>query len=181
MGTTQVVVGRIGRAHGIRGELSVEPRTDEPDRRFAVGTVLTTETPRGAAGHPAELTVAATRWHQDRLLVRFEEAADRDAAEALRGLALVLDVPDDESPQDPEEFYDHQLMGLRVETTTGRGVGEVAAVQHGSAQDLLVVRRDDGGESLVPFVARLVPVVDVPGGRVLVEDLPGLLEPAEEG
>jgi 16S rRNA processing protein RimM len=123
MSTTQVVVGRIGKPHGIRGELSVEPRTDEPDRRFAVGMVLATETPRGSAPHgpgrPAALTVQAVRWHLDRLLVRFEEIPDRTAAEAARGLVLTADVPVDEAPEDPEEFYDHQLVGLRVETTEG--------------------------------------------------------------
>ena len=89
MRTRQVVVGRIGRPHGIRGEVSVEPRTDEPDRRFVAGAVLATEAPRGpaptGAQRPRALTVKASRWHQDRLLVTFEELADRTAAEAARG------------------------------------------------------------------------------------------------
>jgi 16S rRNA processing protein RimM len=183
LSTTQVVVGRIGKPHGIRGELSVEPRTDEPERRFAVGTVLVTQTPRGTEPHgpgrPTSLTVESVRWHQDRLLVRFEEIPDRNAAEVARGLVLAADVPVDEAPEDPEEFYDHQLVGLRVETTGGKPVGEVASVQHGAGQDLLVVRTDDG-EVLVPFVTVLVPTVDVAGGRVVVEDLPGLLSPLDE-
>jgi 16S rRNA processing protein RimM len=180
MSTIQVVVGRIGKPHGIRGELSVEPRTDEPERRFAVGAVLATQTPQGSAAHgpgrPARLTVETVRWHQDRLLVRFVEVPDRTAAEAARGLVLAVDVPTDESPEDPEEFYDHQLVGLRVETTEGDAVGEVAVVQHGAGQDLLVVHTRDG-EVLVPFVTALVPVVDVAGGRVVVADRPGLLTP----
>lgn len=184
MGSTQVVVGRIGRPHGIRGEVSVEPRTDEPDRRFVVGTRLATEAPRGGVPHgpgrPQALTIAAVRWHQDRLLVRFEEVADRNAAEVVRGLVLVVEVPDDEAPGDPEEFYDHQLVGLRVETTEGVVVGELGSVQHGSAQDLLVVRRTEGGEALVPFVTALVPTVDVAGGRIVVADRPGLLTPLDE-
>ena len=185
MSTTQVVVGRIGKPHGIRGELSVEPRTDEPDRRFAVGTVLVTETPRGSAPHgpgrPGSLTVETVRWHQDRLLVRFEEIPDRTAAEAARGLVLTADVPVDEAPEDPEEFYDHQLVGLRVDTTDGATVGEIASIQHGAGQDLVVVRTPDGGEVLVPFVTALVPEVDVPGGRIVVADRPGLLTPLDEG
>jgi 16S rRNA processing protein RimM len=185
MSTTQVVVGRIGKPHGIRGELSVEPRTDEPDRRFAVGTVLITETPRGSAPHgpgrPRSLTVETVRWHQDRLLVRFEEIPDRNAAEAARGLVLAADVPVDEAPEDPEEFYDHQLVGLRVDTTDGATVGEIASIQHGAGQDLVVVRTPDGGEVLVPFVTALVPEVDVPGGRIVVADRPGLLTPLDEG
>ncbi|MGI8901637.1 MAG: ribosome maturation factor RimM [Nocardioides sp.] len=184
MGSTHVVVGRIGRPHGIRGELSVEPRTDEPDRRFVVGNRMDTETPRGSAPHgpgrPAILTVESIRWHQDRLLVRFEEVGDRTAAEAVRGLALVLDVPADEAPADPEEFYDHQLIGLRVETVEGVVVGELASVQHGAAQDLLVVRRTEGGDVLVPFVEALVPTVDLPAGRLLVADRPGLLTPLDD-
>ena len=184
MSTTQVVVGRIGRPHGIRGELSVEPRTDEPERRFAPGGVLVTETPRGSAPHgpgrPAALTVETVRWHQDRLLVRFVEIPDRTAAEAARGLLLVADVPTDEVPEDPEEFYDHQLVGLRVETTEGGAVGEVALVQHGAGQDLLVIRTPAGTEVLVPFVTALVPEVDIAGGRLVVADRPGLLTPLDE-
>jgi len=182
--STQVVVGRIGRPHGLRGELSVEPRTDEPDRRFVVGTRMATETPRGSAPHgpgrPAVLTVESIRWHQDRLLIRFEEAPDRTAAEAVRGLALVVDVSEDEAPADPEEFYDHQILGLRVETTEGVVVGELSSVQHGAAQDLLVVRRTDGGEALVPFVTALVPTVDLAAGLLIVADRPGLLTPLDD-
>ncbi len=184
MSTTEVVVGRIGKAHGIKGELSVEPRTDEAERRFAVGAVLATQTPDGAAaqgpGRPAFLTVAGTRWHQGRLLVRFEEVADRTAAEAVRGLMLLATVDADEVPEDPEEYYDHQLIGLRVRTTDGREVGELSEIVHGSAQDLLVVTCEDGREVLVPFVSALVPVVDVPAGRVEVADLPGLLTDLQE-
>jgi len=183
-GTREVVVGRVGRPHGIRGEVSVEPRTDEPDRRFVPGAVLTTEAPRVAAPSPGErperLTVRAVRWHQDRLLVTFEELPDRTAAEAARGLVLLTEVPDDARPDDPEEFYDHQLVGLRVGTTDGRDVGEVRAVVHGAAQDLLAVRTDAGPEALVPFVAALVPEVDLDRGRVVVADRPGLLTPLED-
>src|SRR3954447_24799638 len=107
MSTNEVVVGRIGKPHGIHGELSVELRTDEPDRRFAVGATLGAQTPRGSGPHgairPATLTVRSTRWHQSRLLVRFEEVCDRTAAEGLRGLVLLTHVDADEAPEDPEE------------------------------------------------------------------------------
>jgi 16S rRNA processing protein RimM len=179
--TTEVVVGRIGRPHGVKGEVSVEVRTDEPARRFGDGSVLGTRTPQGAApsgpGRPTSLTVERTRWHQDRLLVTFAELADRTAAEAVRGLALVVDVDLSEVPEDPEEFYDHQLVGLAAVTTDGAPVGEVTDVVHGAGQDLLALRTPDGREVLVPFVAALVPVVDVPGGRLEVADRPGLLTP----
>jgi 16S rRNA processing protein RimM len=184
MGSTEVVVGRIGKPHGVKGELSVELRTDEPDRRFADGAVLLTENPRGGAPHgpdrPTSLTVGSTRWHQSRLLVSFAEVDDRNRAEAVRGLLLVATVDDSETPQDPEEFYDHQLVGLSVVTTDGAEVGELSEVVHGSAQDLLSIRTPDGREVLVPFVSQLVPTVDVPSGRIVVEDRPGLLTPAVE-
>ena len=177
----EVVVGRIGKAHGVKGEVSVEPRTDEPGRRFADGVALGVRTPRGEAAHgpqrPTSLTVQRTRWHQSRLLVTFDGVADRTAAEALRGLSLVVSVDPDETPEDPEEFYDHQLVGLAVSTTDGRAVGEVAEVLHATGQDLLAIRTPHGGEALVPFVTALVPVVDVAGGRLEVEDRPGLLSP----
>ncbi len=184
MASTQVVVGRIGKAHGIKGEVSVELHTDEPDRRFAVGAVLTTEAPNGGEPHgpgrPRSVTIRSTRWHQSRLLVTFAELKDRNQAEAARGLRLVVDVDDAETPEDPEEFYDHQLVGLEVVTVEGAVVGELAEVIHGSAQDLLAVKAPEGREILVPFVSQLVPTVDVAGGRIVVVDVPGLLTPLED-
>lgn len=172
-----LVVGRIGKPHGLKGEVSVEPRTDEPDRRFAVGAVLRAERNRPGPQATTALTVTGTRWHSGRLLVTFAEIDGRTAAEDARGTLLVVPIDPDETPEDPDEFYDHQLVGLRVVTTTGEPVGEVAEVVHGSAQDLLVVKVGDR-EVLVPFVAALVPEVDVAGGRVVVDDRPGLF--AEE-
>jgi len=171
-----VVVGRVGKPHGLRGEVTVEVRTDEPDRRFADGTTLRAERPRGPAAPWATLTVASTRWHQSTLLVRFAELPDRTAAESARGLLLHADVPGDESPDDPDEFYDHQLVGLTAEDLDGRSLGEVTAVLHG-AQDLLQIRTPDRRDALVPFVAALVPEVDLAGRRVVVADRPGLVSP----
>lgn len=160
------MVGQIGRAHGIKGEVSVEPRTDEPERRFAAGAVLET-----ASG---PLTVTGSRNHQGRLLVRFEGIADRTAAEEARGTELTVPVVAGEAPADPEEFYDHQLLGLRVETVDGALVGELDRIEHNAAQDLLVIRTPDR-EVLFPFVTALVPEVDVAGGRIVLDDRPGLL------
>ncbi len=162
-----VVVGRIGRAHGIKGEVSVEPRTDEPERRFAEGAVL-------GAGERT-LTVRGTRTHQGRLLVRFEEIPDRTAAEAARGTELTVAIDPAEAPEHPEEFYDHQLVGLRVESVAGEVVGELLRIEHGAAQDLLVIGTPER-EVLFPFVSALVPEVDVAGGRVVIDDRPGLLD-----
>lgn len=174
-----VVVGRIGRAHGIKGEVSVEPRTDEPERRFAVGSTLSATRERAAGGDSPSLTVAGTRWHQGRLLVRFEEIRDRNEAEAARGTVLEVPLDPDESPEDPEEFYDHQLVGLEARRTDGSAIGRVTSIVHGPGQDLLAIDHA-GREVLVPFVAALVPDVDVTGGHLTVADVPGLLEDVEE-
>jgi 16S rRNA processing protein RimM len=163
----EILVGRVARAHGLRGEVAIDVRTDEPDRRFAVGTAFSTSRGR--------LTVAATRWNGPRLLVRFAEAADRSAAEALRGADLTLEVSADETPDDPEEFYDHQLIGLRAVDASGAEVGRVADVLHHPAHDVLVIQRD-GREAMVPFVAALVPTVDVAAGSVTIDDRSGLLD-----
>jgi 16S rRNA processing protein RimM len=178
IGPDEVVVARVGRPHGVRGEVSVELRTDEPARRFADGVVLDVRRsgPRPTSGDPARLTVTSSRTHQDRLLVTFAEVGDRDAAERLRGALLVTDVRG-ETPEDPEEFYDHQLVGLAVVTAEGTPSGTVVEVVHTGAQDLLVVRRPGREDALVPFVTALVPEVDLPAGRVVVADRPGLLEP----
>src|SRR5690348_7419820 len=111
MPSESIVIGRIGRAHGIKGEVSVEPRTDEPDRRFAVGSALDARPPGGDV-RPAALTVTGLRWHQGRMLVRFAEFLDRNAAEAARGTLVEIQVEPSEAPTDPEEFYDRQLIGL---------------------------------------------------------------------
>lgn len=169
-----VVIGRIGRAHGIKGEVSVEPRTDEPERRFAVGNALDSRAPGGVV-RPAALTVAGLRWHQGRMLVRFAEFPDRNAAEAARGTLLEVQVDTDEAPTDPEEFYDRQLVGLTVRTTDGIEVGPISSVIHGAAQDILAIKAD-GREVLVPFVSALVPEVNVAEGYVVVADRPGLLD-----
>ena len=123
-----------------------------------------------------ELTVTGSRWHQTTLLLRFEELTDRTAAESARGLLLHATVSADETPDDPDEFYDHQLVGLAAEDLDGGALGAVTAVLHG-AQDLLQIRTPDGRDALVPFVAALVPEVDLPGGRVVVADRPGLVTP----
>lgn len=179
METIELVVGRIGKPHGIKGEVTVDVRTDEPDRRYVAGARLAAAPPKGSAFPHRELTVARTRWHQGVLLVTFEELGDRDAAEAARGVLLRAAVPLDETPEDPEEFYDHQLIGLAAHDTEGERLGEVAGLVHG-AQDLLRITTTDGREALVPFVAALVPEVDLEGGRVVIADRPGLVRPFPE-
>lgn len=177
-GPATVVVGRIGRPHGLRGDVFVEPLTDEPERRFADGAVLATAYDGPRRG-PATLTVASSRWHQGRLLVRFVEVGDRTAAETARGTQLVVQLTPGETPADPEEFYDHQLVGLAVEDPAGTRLGTVADIEHTGAQDLLHLSLPDGRVVLFPFVTALVPTVDVAAGRLVVDDRPGLLAPEE--
>lgn len=173
--TVEVVVGVIGRAHGVRGEVAVQPRTDEPDRRFAPGSQLRAE------GSTRTLTVDGIRWHSGRLLVRFAGLDDRTAVETVRGIVLVTDVDPDEQPEEPGEYYDRQLVGLTVRNSAGVRVGELASVLHLPAQDVLEVATD-GGPRLIPFVAALVPDVDLARGVITVaERADGLLSEGEEG
>ncbi len=167
----QIVVGRIGKPHGIRGELTVEVRTDAPEIRFAPGSVLVTDPAR-----VGPITVEAVRWHSGRLLLRVDGVHDRSMAEGLRGVVLTADVPDDEVPDDPEEFFDHQLRGLAVVTTDGIALGVVDDVVHLPYQDLLAVKRDAGREVLVPFVAEMVTDIDVQAGTITVALPEGLLD-----
>jgi 16S rRNA processing protein RimM len=169
-----VVVGRIGRAHGIRGEVTVDVRTDSPDDRFAAAATLATE-PRAAG----PLTVARTRWHSGRLLIQFAGIGDRNAAEALRGVRLLADVDESERPDDPDEYFDRQLAGLAVITVDGAEVGEISEVVHLPGHDLLSVRTPDNRDVLVPFVSEIVPEVDVDAGRVVIDPPVGLLEEPE--
>jgi 16S rRNA processing protein RimM len=167
----QLVVGRIVRPHGVRGEVVVDVRTDSPDERYAAGTVFATEP---AAAGP--LTVSEFRPHQGRLLITFEGIADRDIAETLRGVLLCVDSASVAEPDDPDEFLDHQLVGLRAESPGGEPIGEVVRVDHGPGHDMLVVRLPDRREGLVPFVRAIVPTVDVAGGRVVLTPPDGLFD-----
>jgi 16S rRNA processing protein RimM len=178
--TIDVVVGQIGKAHGLRGDVTINVRSDEPERRFAPGSVLDVEAPPGSASTLRTVTVATRRWHSSVLLVRFEEIPDRNAAEAARGIVLHASLPVDAAPEDPDEFYDHQLVGLTAYDVSGAELGEVTGLVHGGAQDLLAIRATDGRDTLVPFVKALVPEVDVAGGRVVIADRPGLVAPLED-
>jgi 16S rRNA processing protein RimM len=169
-----LVVGRIVRPHGVHGELAVEVRTDDPELRLAVGAMLATEP---AAAGP--LTVAGSRWHSGRLLLSFAGVDDRTAAEELRGTLLVVDSADLGDLPDPDEFRDHELIGLKVIAPGGEQVGTVADVLH-HGQDLLVVAGTGeraGAEILIPFVSAIVSDVDVSAGLLRVDPPPGLLDP----
>ncbi len=176
----EVVVGRIGKPHGLRGDVTVEIRTDEPERRFAPGAALRAEPRRGSASGLTTLTIVRARPHQTALLVTFDEITDRDGAEGARGIMLYAAVPVDETPEDPDEFYDHQLVGLMAVDVDGALLGEVTGLVHGGAQDLLTIRTPAGRDTLVPFVKALVPEVDLVARRVVVADRPGLVTPLDD-
>ncbi|WP_406207763.1 ribosome maturation factor RimM [Streptomyces decoyicus] len=170
----QLVVARIGRAHGIKGEVTVEVRTDEPELQLAPGAVLATE-----PSSVGPLTIATGRVHSGRLLLRFEGVADRTAAEALRNTLLIAEVDPEEVPEDPEEFYDHQLIDLDVVTRDGTEIGRISEISHLPYQDLLVVQRPDGSEVLIPFVSEIVPEIDLEEQRAVVDPPPGLLDDSQ--
>lgn len=172
----ELVVGRVAKSHGVRGELVVEVRTDEPEERFAVGTTLRGRLPRSS--EVRDFTVESAREHSGRLLVFLAGIADRTAADALRGTLFVVDSEDLPPSDDPDEFYDHELEGLTVQLTDGTAVGTVTEVLHSAAGELLSVRAaDEGREILIPFVTAIVPTVSLADGLVVIDPPEGLLDP----
>ena len=173
-----LVVGRVAKAHGVTGEVVVDVRTDDPDTRFAPGITLRGKVGRNGPERP--FVVESVRDHVGRLLVRLEGVADRNAADALRGTLFLVDTTDLPPIDDPDEFYDHELEGLRVRTVAGADVGVVAEVLHTAAGELLSVKTGEGAEVLVPFVGAIVTSVsrqdrlieiDPPDGLLNLEDL----------
>ena len=125
---------------------------------------------------PAELTLESLRWHQDKIIAQFAGIHDRDVAEALRGVLLQVDSAGLTPPDDPEEFHDHQLIGLTVVSVDGAELGTVERIDHAPAADLIVLAKAGGGSALIPFVSRIVPTVDLASGRVVVDLPEGLLD-----
>jgi 16S rRNA processing protein RimM len=174
----EVVIGRIGRPHGVGGEVVVKIRTDEPERRFVEGATIVAERERD--GTRRSLVLESMRPHNDDLLVCFAGIGDRTAAEDIGGSLLMADVAIADRPDDEDEFYDHQLIGLTAVGTDGSPIGEVREVLHLPLQDALSVVDADGRELLFPFVAEIVTdvrVTDSTGpGRVTIAAPEGLLD-----
>ncbi|MBF6214335.1 ribosome maturation factor RimM [Nocardia puris] len=172
----ELVVGRVAKSHGVRGELVVEIRTDRPDERFAAGATLRGRLPRSS--QVRDFTVESAREHSGRLLVFLAGVSDRTAADALRGTLFVVNSEDLPPSDDPDEYYDHELEGLAVRLTDGSEVGTVTEVLHSAAGELLSVRAaDDGREILIPFVTAIVPTVSLAEGVVVIDPPEGLLDP----
>jgi 16S rRNA processing protein RimM len=171
MHAMNVVLARIGKPHGLRGEVTVQLHTDDPEGRFPVGAVLATEAEPGS-GVPRSLTVASTRVHRGIWLLRFEEVPDRTGAEGLRGTRLVLPEPD--APAADDSYYEDDLVGLEVRDTGGGRIGTVSGLEIGAAQDRLVLTLDEGFTAYVPFVRKIVPTVA--SDHVVVDPPPGLFD-----
>ncbi|HEY9303417.1 MAG TPA: ribosome maturation factor RimM [Mycobacterium sp.] len=169
----ELTIGRVVKAHGVTGEVVVEVRTDDPESRFAAGTLLRA---KGSDQGERNYAVASVRTHGNRLLLRLDGVGDRDAADALRGSVFVIDSGDLPPIDEPDTYYDHQLEGLVVQTITGREIGTVAEVLHTAAGELLAVKRPDAGELLVPFVGAIVTSVSLESRVVEIDPPEGLLE-----
>ena len=165
-----VVVGRLGRPHGVHGEISVEVRTDDPENRFAIGAKITLKETNQV------LTVAATRWHLSRLLIKFDEIQDRTQVDKVRGKLLVVEVDPSQTPTGNNEFYEFQLIDLEVFNQKNEKLGVVKEVLPGSAQALIVVKTPENKEVMVPFVNQLVPEVDIRNKRIVMNPPSGLFD-----
>ncbi len=156
----RLLVGRIGRAHGILGEATIEVRTDEPDRRFAIGATVQTDT-------HGELTITSGRVHNGILLLGFNGITDRNGIEKLRNTMLYADVDINEENDDEDEYHVMQLIGCQAVLESGEAFGEVTDVINLPGQDLLAIKTAQG-EQLIPFVHQLVPTVDIANKKVVV-------------
>lgn len=161
-------VARIGKPHGIRGEVTAQVMTDTPEERFVAGEELIV-----IDGPVKTLTVKNARWNKTILLLSFKEIADRNQAETLRGARLEIDVAD-EPEDDSDEWYEHELLDLKV-MLDGQQVGVVTALRTNPAQDLLVFENTDGEEIYLPFVDEFVPVIDPEAGILAITPPAGLL------
>lgn len=175
----QLRVGRVLKAHGLKGALKLELYTDDPDGRFVPGASFTLQVPEQSKWHGGSVVVREFRWMNSAPVVFFEGVDDRDEAESLVRAILWIDQDDSAGGDEPDAWYDHQLVGLDV-VRDGDVVGRVARVDHLPAQDLLIVASDDA-EVMVPFVSAIVPEVDIAAGRVVITPPPGLFEELDSG
>ena len=177
-GRNQLRVGRLVKAHGLKGALKLELYTDDPAGRFVPGAEFTLQVPEASPWHGKSITVREHRVMNGSSVVFFEGVDDRDAAEGLVKAILWIDQDDSEEPED-DAWYDHQLTGLDV-VRDDVVVGRVIRVDHLPAQDLLIVRPASGSEIMVPFVSAIVPTVDIAAGRIIVTPPAGLFEELAE-
>jgi 16S rRNA processing protein RimM len=171
---TQLRVGRLTKAHGLKGALKLELFTDEPEKRFVPGATFSLQVPTTSPWHGKSLELVELRWYNAHPVGFFKDVPDREAAESLVKAILWVDHDTTLSPEEEDAWYDHQLIGLDA-LRDGQKVGTVARVDHFPAQDLLAITTVDG-EVLVPFVKAIVPAVDIEAGTVTLTPPPGLFE-----
>ena len=175
--TDSLLIARIGKPHGLNGEVTVQTHTDDPERRFVAGREFDTEAQPGT-GVPRVLTLCSARKHREVWLLGFAEIPDRTGAESLRGTRLFVETAELEATEDDDEegWYEHDLVGLTVVDPAGAELGRVTGLVVGAVQDLLEVRLTGGRDALVPFVEAIVTDVDTEAGRVVVDAPAGLFD-----
>ena len=166
------------KAHGLKGAIKLELYTDSPKQRFEKGAVLQLQVPEDSPWFGKTVTVAELKWFNTSPVLFLEGITDREGAEGLIKAILLIDQPLDVSPPEPEAWYDHQLVGLKV-IREGVEIGEIARVDHMPAQDLLAIKLEDR-EVLLPFVKAFVPKVDVSAGLIEVTPPGGLFEELDQ-
>ncbi len=176
--STKLRVGRLLKAHGLKGAIKLELYTDSPNERFVPGAVLELQVPEESPWFGKTVTVSDLKWFNSSPVLFLKDVNDRTQAESLIKAILLIEQPLDVSPQEPDAWYDHQLAGLRV-LRDGAEIGTLLRVDHMPAQDLLVIKTEDA-EVLLPFVKAFVPKVDVSAGVIEITPPGGLFEQIEE-
>ena len=175
---TQLRVGRLTKAHGLKGAIKLELFTDDPGRRFVPGAVFTLQVPTSSPWHGKTLELVELRWYNQHAVGFFKDVPDRSTAETLAKAILWIDADVAEQSDEEDAWYDHQLIGLAV-MRDGERIGTIGRLEHLPAQDLLIVKTPTG-DVMIPFVKAIVPSVDVKNGLVTITPPPGLLEELPE-
>ncbi|TFD92006.1 ribosome maturation factor RimM [Cryobacterium lactosi] len=171
---TQLRVGRLTKAHGLKGAIKLELFTDDPGRRFVPGAVFTLQVPTSSPWHGKTIELVELRWYNQHAVGFFKGVPDREAAETLAKAILWIDQDSAEQTDEEDAWYDHQLVGLAV-VRDGVQIGTLTRLEHLPAQDLLIVKTANG-EVMIPFVKAIVPSVDIKAGVITITPPPGLLE-----
>lgn len=167
-------VGRLLKAHGLKGAIKLELYTDSPNERFVPGAVFELQVPEESPWFGKTVTVTELRWYNQAPVLFLEGITDRTGAESLIKAILLIDAETEKLPDEPDAWYDHQLVGLKA-LRDGVDVGQVVRVEHFPAQDLLIIKAGDR-EVMLPFVKAIVPAVDIKAGTVTVTPPTGLFE-----
>lgn len=167
-------VGRLLKAHGLKGAIKLELYTDSPNERFVPGAVFELQVPEESPWFGKTVTVTELRWYNQAPVLFLEGITDRTGAESLIKAILLIDAETEKLPDEPDAWYDHQLVGLKA-LRDGVEVGQVVRVEHFPAQDLLIIKAGDR-EVMLPFVKAIVPAVDIKAGTVTVTPPTGLFE-----